>query len=526
MSKQMDPARRRWLGLALMATGVTALGACGGGADAAPNDDGPVAPGPSPTPSPTPTPTPTPSPTPTPTPAPTPTPTPSPTPAPTPTPTPAPTPTPSPPPAGNVITADPSNYLGKLAALRPGDTLLLAAGNYGVDGSGNDTSNVPGLPIFGLHGTAAAPITITGPESGARPVLMGRSLYNTVRLDDASHIVIRKLVVDGRNRGGAGVANQGPTHHITVEDVIFRGLSDDQQTVAISVNAYPAWNWTIRGNDFEDAGTGIYMGNSDGRNPVVACVIERNVFRQTLGYNVQVKHQVVWSGVPADMPTGKTRTLIRHNVFSKNASSSVGALARPNLLVGDQPPSGPGSQNGFEIYGNFFWQNPTEVLFQGEGNIAFYDNLLVTGGDAVAVQQHNGVVRDVRVFHNTIVATGRGISVSGGAAGYTQRVLANAVFAATPVSVAGTGASQASNIVDTRANAALYLNDPLAALATLDLYPRAGKLTGTAVDLTGLDAYTDGLRDFNGSVRDAAFRGAYSGEGSNPGWRPALARKP
>src|SRR5262245_52034803 len=64
---------------------------------------------------------------------------------------------PPPPPPQNVIAADPSNYLAKLAALKPGDTLLLAAGDYGVDAQGRDTASPPGLPIFGLNGTAEAP---------------------------------------------------------------------------------------------------------------------------------------------------------------------------------------------------------------------------------------------------------------------------------------------------------------------------------------------------------------------------------
>ena len=60
----------------------------------------------------------------------------------------------------------------------------------------------------------------------------------------------------------------------------------------------------------------------------------------------------------------------------------------------------------------------------------------------------------------------------------------------------------------------------------LDLYPLAGTLTGAAVDLSGLTSYTDWNRDFNGAGRPGTFRGAYAGEGQNPGWLPALERKP
>ncbi|MFO1273915.1 MAG: hypothetical protein U1F50_19950 [Rubrivivax sp.] len=403
---------------------------------------------------------------------------------------------------------------------------MLAAGRYGVDANGNDTGSPPGLPIFGLNGTPSAPIVITGPESGPAAILLGRDTHNTIRLDNASYIVVRKLEVDGRGFSGFGVATQGPTHDITIEDNYFHGLDGNQQVVAISTTGSPTWNWIVRRNVIDGAGTGMYLGNSTGDSPFVAGLIEHNVFRNTIGYNLQVKHQVVWGTVPAGMPTGKTTTVIRHNVFSKSANSSTGGDARPNLLVGDQPPSGPGSLNGFEIYGNFFYQNTTESLFQGEGNIAFHSNLMVSDGDAVRIQVHNGQVRDVRIFGNTIVAGGIGVSVSGGATGFSQRVEANAVFSTgTPVSVSGAAASAAQNVTDTRANAGRYLNAPLAALGSLNLYPLAGTLKGSAFDFAGT-GYTGAGLDFNGQTRDPVFRGGYSGEGANPGWTLALSIKP
>jgi len=418
--------------------------------------------------------------------------------------------------------------------LKAGDTLLLAPGNYGVDSQGSDTADPPGLPVFGLHGTSAAPIVISGPASGQRPVLMGRNTHNTIRLSDASHVVIRRLEVDGRGLDGFGVATQGPTHDITIEDNVFRRIGSDQQVVAISTTGNSTWNWVIRRNQIFGAGTGIYCGNSTGDSPFVAGLIEHNLIVDTIGYNMQIKHQQVWSGVPAELPTGKTTTIIRHNVFSKSAANSgVGASARPNLLVGDCPPSGPGSSNGYAIYGNFFFQNPTEALFQGEGNIAFYDNVMVADDAAVRVQQHNGSVRDVSIFHNTVLAGGGGataISVSGGAGGYTQRVLANAVFSSgTAIAVSGSAATATQNITDSFANAAAYVTNPAAAPGTgLNFYPRSGSTlkAATPADLNGLDGFPDWNRDFNGVARDATYRGAYSGQGTNPGWALALGVKP
>jgi len=450
------------------------------------------------------------------------------TPAPTPTPTPSPGPTPAPAPPspvpGNVINADPTDYLAKLRQLKPGDTLLLAPGRYGVDASGNDTGSPPGLPILDLNGTAAAPIVITGPESGPRPVLLGRSTHNTIRFGNASYVIVRKLEIDGRGREGFGVATQGPTHHITIEDNHFHGLDGDQQIVAISTTGFATWNWVIRYNVIDGAGTGMYFGNSTGDSPFVAGLIEHNVILNTIGYNLQVKHQVAWSNAPAGMPTAQTNTIIRHNVFSKSSNSSTGGNARPNLLVGDCPPTGPGSSNGVVIYGNFFCQNATESLFQGEGNVALYDNLFVTAGDGVRLQPQNGAVRNVSIFNNTVVAGDIGIAVSGGGAGYTRRVVGNAVFAGSPLSLSE--ATATDNVTDTRASSVQYLNNPLAAIGSLDLFPKAGKLKAAAIDLSPFNGLPDWNKDFNLLARDSSFRGGYSGEGSNPGWSLALTLKP
>jgi len=414
-----------------------------------------------------------------------------------------------------------------LAALKPGDTLLLTPGNYGVDSNGNDTGSPPGLPLFGINGTATAPITITGPESGPRPVLLGRSTHNTVRIDGSSYVVVRNIDINNRGLGAPGVASQGVSHHITLENLYIHGVGDSQQTVGIAANSAPTWNWTIRNNQIIGAGTGMYLGNSDGNAPFVAGLIEHNLIRDTIGYSMQIKHQTVWSSVPAGMPTGTTTTVVRHNVFSKLSSFVSADGARPNLLVGDQPPSGPGSGNGFEIYGNFFWQNPTEALFQGEGNIAFHHNLMVNAsGPAVVIQRHYGSVRNVRIFANTIVARDNGISVTGGQSGTTQRVAGNAVFAANPVSISGADAAQIDNVTGSQVAAATHLNNPGAALGQLDLYPRVGQLQAPALNTSGLSAYADWNRDFNGTGDSWTTRGAYAGTGTNPGWQPQLAIKP
>ncbi len=431
--------------------------------------------------------------------------------------------------ATNVIAANPTNYVSLLATLKPGDILELSPGNYGADANGNDNGSARGLPISNLNGTSTQPITIKGPDGGPKPVIWASQAasFNVIQFRNSSHIVVKGVEVNGRNNGSFGVAASGTVHNITLEGLYIHDVGGDQQNVGISTTGAFTWNWVIRRNVIDGAGTGMYLGSSTGGSPFVAGLIEYNVVKNSIGYNVQVKHQNTWSSPPAGVPTGPTMTTIRHNVFSKLSSFVSPDGPRPNLLVGAPPPSGPGADNGFEVYGNFFWQNPTEALFQGEGNVALYSNLMVNAsGTAVRIQRHNGDVRTVRIFNNTIVASATGISLSGGQAGTTQRVSGNAVFAATPISLSGADTAQSDNVSDSYANAAAYLNNPNGALGTLDLFPKPGQLSGTAMSTSGITGYRDYDRDFNGTSRVWTLRGAYSGQGVNPGWRPALEIKP
>ncbi len=415
-----------------------------------------------------------------------------------------------------ILDADPSTYLALLPTLGPGDLLRLAAGTY-----------PSGLPIDGLTGEPDRCILIEGPAEGAPAVFTGRDCCNTVSLSNAGYLVIRHLELDGDDRLGDGVKAEGTSdfvHHLTLEDLHIHGHGADQQIVGINSKC-PAWNWVIRRNVIEGAGTGVYLGNSDGEDSFVAGLIEHNLITGTVGYNLQVKHQnqrETALGQPAE-----GSTVIRHNVFSKASGGSTGASARPNLLVGHWPLSGAGVDDDYLIYGNFFYQNPTEALFQGEGNVIFYGNLLVNDdGPAVHVQPHNDEPRRVRLFQNTVVASTTGLRAAGGLGGFTRELTGNAVFAATPLS----GGDQIDNVTDTYAAAASYLANPGGAIAggvdRLDLFPLPGTLSGAAIDLSGLAVYEDWNRDFNGASRPGTFRGAYAGEGSNPGWLLALERKP
>ena len=147
----------------------------------------------------------------------------------------------------------------------------------------------------------------------------------------------------------------------------------------------------------------MYLGNSNDADPFVARLVEGNVVLHTLGYNLQIKHQRPRpQGV--GLPTGQNATIIRHNVFSKAENAAMDDWwARPNILLGHWLLRGEGQDDQYLVYGNFFYQNSSEALFQSEGHIAFYNNLLVNDVDsALSEQKHNDKPRRIDTFQNTI----------------------------------------------------------------------------------------------------------------------------
>jgi hypothetical protein len=413
----------------------------------------------------------------------------------------------------------PDTYRTLVPMLRAGDTLHLASGTY---------SHL--LDVSGLDGTADAPITITGPDTGAAAIFVAdpTPCCNTIEIRNSSYIVLRALTVDGAHVDGAfGVSAGGGAsnrvHHVTIEGCTFVNHDGSQQHDAISTKT-PTWGWIIRGNRILGAGTGMYLGNSDGSSPFIAGLIENNLVENPIGYCMEIKFQQPWPAIPG-IPTEATSTIIRNNVFIKNDAPSPDG-DRPNVLVGGFPDTGAGANSRYEIYGNVFFHNPRESLFQGSGRLSLHDNLFVdVAGTAILLRDHDLPLEQAFVYDNTIYTAGTGIRFAS-AAPQGDLVAGNLVFAATPIT--GTIAMQHDNVTDTTANAGLYVNSPSTTLATLDLYPRTGSAArGAPFDPSVRGADDDFDRDFDCRPRGAnVYRGAYAGEGTNPGWHVAADVKP
>ncbi|MEQ8663973.1 MAG: hypothetical protein RLW62_24410, partial [Gammaproteobacteria bacterium] len=399
-----------------------------------------------------------------------------------------------------VFEVGPANYRAVLATLGPGDELRLGPGVYD-----------DGLPIHGLNGTGAEPIIISG-AAGSRPsVLLGRPGSNTVSIRNAAHIIVRDLELDGRGAFVDAVKAEGSAayaHHIRLERLAIHGYSRHQQAVGISTKC-PAWNWSIVDNRIVGAGTGIYLGDSDGSAPFVDGLIEGNVVRDTTGYSLQIKHQLARPAL-AEFPRDRRRTIIRYNRFGKARGASAGADARPNVLLGHFPLDGPGHDDEYLVYGNYFLQNPHEALFQGEGNLALYANVFVNtydnGFPAVAIQPHKDVPRRVRIVLNSVLHPGVGIRIDAGEARtggeFEQIAAGNLIFADSGVE----GGMQYQN-----------LTQPIQAFggrpASLGADPcvtglQAGALQDMPLELARFGELPALREDFHGRRRDMRERGA------------------
>jgi hypothetical protein len=324
---------------------------------------------------------------------------------------------------GRVVRADPTSYRALLPRLIAGDTLLLAPGEY------------PRLRIANLQGAPGRCIAITGPAGPRRATIFGEIGSKTVEIVASSYLVVSNLVIDSRGIPGAdgvkapATGNSAP-HHIMLDGNLIIGAGATQQTDGISTKA-TTWNWVIRRNTIVDAGTAIYLGDSDGSAPFIAGVIENNLIVNPIGYGLQIKYQTQ-RPVLAGTPEGRQSTIIRNNVFKKDNRPSPDG-DRPNLLVGGFPDSGPGSHDIYQIFGNLLVDNPRETLFQGSGRISFYDNVLIGGQPAAAVfRDHDLPLRLAQVFDNRIYSPHIGIRFDNPAR-QGQSVFGNVIFAEIPI---------------------------------------------------------------------------------------------
>ena len=206
-------------------------------------------------------------------------------------------------------------------------------------------------------------------------------------------------------------------------------------------------------------------------------------------------------------------------------------------MVGGFPTAGTGKNDYYEVYGNFFYNNPIEALFQGTGNIMLYSNIFVNHANppefrTVYIGPHNGVApQNVKIFHNTLWSNTNagGIRIYNPDLNYQQYIVGNVAFlpdASVAITASNAATTLLDNITDSYSNAGNYVISATSDINALNLYPKAGQLKGILpTSHTLFRTSTAYNRDFNNDVYDWTYRGAYSGSSVNNGWKLALAKK-
>jgi hypothetical protein len=175
------------------------------------------------------------------------------------------------------------------------------------------------------------------------------------------------------------------------------------------------------------------------------------------------------------------------------------------VLVGHFPREGRGAEDNYAVYGNFFYQNRHEALFQGEGNVALYANVFVNEhGDGVRIQPHNDVPRRIVIAFNTVLARDAGIVVTPkeGVPLLQQEVFANAVFAGVPFATD----QESRNVEAPLESAPSYLTRPLSPLGELDLHPSGKWAAAASGDTIGGKSLPDWGLDLRGEACSARHR--------------------
>ncbi len=215
-----------------------------------------------------------------------------------------------------------------LERVRPGDTVVVLPGAYGKRGRTLDARR---------SGTADAPISITGPRHGRRPVIRG-----FVRMA-GSHLDFSRFVFDGptgrvqpthpRNPGGEQVVVAVTGDDVTISDSVVRdsawhaGIYVDGSEGALLVRNHIHANGNRADPSHANVDHGIYWARGSGL--VANNVIERNVARGIQLYpdarGVLVAHNTVVANGKAGIQLGDhaTGNVVASNVVAFNGGSGI-----------------------------------------------------------------------------------------------------------------------------------------------------------------------------------------------------------
>ncbi len=384
------------------------------------------------------------------------------------------------------------NLFSRLAALQPGDQVVVYAGTY----------TTPGLVNVTWTGTAQAPISVRA-AAGEHVVIQGAMNQNVLDLA-GSYFTLAGFEITGGSHG----VRLGATDHATLEDLVLHGLGD----VGISCNrpGQECSHLTIRHNEIyatgmAGTGEGMYLGGNDATNIFRDSVVERNYVHDLGGDQ----------GDGIEIKAGASGVVVRDNVIIRAKYPAI-------TMYGY---AGTGAPNVVER--NFVWitmDNGIQIV----GQVVVRNNIILgAGANGIQSKASQGQTpHDLVIIHNTIVGGGPCLKANDWATANNQIVANNALYCGggTAIDLNG-GAPSAmlfNNIGLGTSNAASGFRQGGTLAADLGtatkVYPPGGSMLINAGDPA--HGTTD---DFNGTPRGDGMPdvGAYEHTGdTNPGWDP------
>lgn len=400
-----------------------------------------------------------------------------------------------------VVEITPSGDLrAAIAALRPGDELVLTGGVYSFNSRFNIT----------VVGEQNQPIVIRAKTGENALIQMNTGSQNILEVQNSRYLTLRGL----RFTGGSHGIRLMSSSDITIEECEIFETGD----VAISANSGGTYeNLVIRRNHIHHTngtGEGMYLGCNNDACRVRNSVVEWNYIHHTNRAGVE-------QGDGIEIKEGSSGNVIRHNVIHDTKYPGILVFS----TIGNGPPN--------VIEGNLIW-NTDDYGIQAAANAIIRNNIVL--GSSIGLQPHQaGSPANITVAHNTFVGGNlevRGvtgpITIANNAvypsSGAAIRLISGNTSLVTVVGNVGTGglSGGSGGFTTGKGLSGDFVNGHQNGAPPIDLFPREG----SALVGAGAAAHVAEI-DFNGTPRNgAADVGAYKYQaGGNPGWALAPAFK-
>jgi hypothetical protein len=254
-----------------------------------------------------------------------------------------------------VVEITPSGDLrAAIAALGPGDELVLAGGTYNMSSRFAITAN----------GTVTQPIVIRQKAGQSALIQMNTGSQNVVEVEGSSHLVLRGL----RFRGGSHGIRLMSSSFVTIEDCEVFDTGD----VAISANSGGTYDGlVIRRNHIHDTngtGEGMYLGCNSNTCRVMNSTIENNYIHHTNAPTVE-------QGDGIELKEGSANNVLRNNVIHDTNYPGIITYS----TVGNGAPN--------VVEGNVIW-NTNDNGIQSAANAIIRNNIVLGSPIRVTVEPH------------------------------------------------------------------------------------------------------------------------------------------